>query len=237
MRYRHRIHHRGSVSRKACAASPRPGRCRGYRGYARRCAPFARFRCPTRTRHACSTLCAPATPSAHRIGRVGTKRTGHFARPGRAVLPFASRRRHERDVDRGVQAAAAVWARPLRQPARAGFIRLRSDPGGGAAGYSRMGSDPGPACSRLLGLRALRKRARAVHPRQQSCECIAQRSPTALSERWIAAKITATWGCSSAGRASRSQCEGREFDPPQLHQHPPKGRSCRVFCFSQAALR
>ncbi len=28
------------------------------------------------------------------------------------------------------------------------------------------------------------------------------------------------WGCSSAGRASRSQCEGREFDPPQLHQHP-----------------
>src|ERR1700712_3250579 len=25
------------------------------------------------------------------------------------------------------------------------------------------------------------------------------------------------WGGSSAGRASRSQCEGREFDPPLLH--------------------
>jgi alkylation response protein AidB-like acyl-CoA dehydrogenase len=28
------------------------------------------------------------------------------------------------------------------------------------------------------------------------------------------------WGGSSAGRASRSQCEGREFDPPPLHQNP-----------------
>ena len=27
------------------------------------------------------------------------------------------------------------------------------------------------------------------------------------------------WGRSSAGRASRSQCEGREFDPPRLHQN------------------
>src|SRR5690242_9128115 len=27
-------------------------------------------------------------------------------------------------------------------------------------------------------------------------------------------------GGSSAGRASRSQCEGREFDPPPLHQIP-----------------
>src|SRR6195952_5857974 len=27
----------------------------------------------------------------------------------------------------------------------------------------------------------------------------------------------ARWGGSSAGRASRSQCEGREFDPPLLH--------------------
>jgi hypothetical protein len=28
------------------------------------------------------------------------------------------------------------------------------------------------------------------------------------------------WGRSSAGRASRSQCEGREFDPPRLHHYP-----------------
>src|SRR5882762_3353110 len=29
------------------------------------------------------------------------------------------------------------------------------------------------------------------------------------------------WGGSSAGRASRSQCEGRGFDPLPLHQFPP----------------
>ena len=37
------------------------------------------------------------------------------------------------------------------------------------------------------------------------------------------------WGRSSAGRASRSQCEGQEFDPPRLHQvftyeNRPSGR-------------
>lgn len=26
------------------------------------------------------------------------------------------------------------------------------------------------------------------------------------------------WGCSSAGRALRSQCRGQGFDPPHLHQ-------------------
>ena len=31
-------------------------------------------------------------------------------------------------------------------------------------------------------------------------------------------QTTQMWGRSSAGRASRSQCEGREFDPPRLHQ-------------------
>ena len=39
------------------------------------------------------------------------------------------------------------------------------------------------------------------------------------------AKIHGSRGRSSAGRASRSQCEGREFDPPRLHQHqvPERG--------------
>ena len=32
------------------------------------------------------------------------------------------------------------------------------------------------------------------------------------------AMMLGAWGGSSAGRASRSQCEGREFDPPPLHQ-------------------
>ena len=38
--------------------------------------------------------------------------------------------------------------------------------------------------------------------------------PTAVSVEIIFKK----WGCSSVGRASRSQCEGQEFDPPQLHK-------------------
>ena len=35
---------------------------------------------------------------------------------------------------------------------------------------------------------------------------------------------TRSWGRSSAGRARRSQCRGREFDPPRLHHPIPKGR-------------
>src|SRR4029079_3356086 len=35
------------------------------------------------------------------------------------------------------------------------------------------------------------------------------------------------WGGSSAGRASRSQCEGREFDPPPLH-HPTSPARARA---------
>ena len=39
------------------------------------------------------------------------------------------------------------------------------------------------------------------------------------------------WGRSSAGRAPRSQCGGREFDPPRLHQIPCNPlRNQRVFC-------
>ena len=42
------------------------------------------------------------------------------------------------------------------------------------------------------------------------------------------------WGGSSAGRASRSQCEGREFDPPPLHQLFTKTLSRKAFFFSAA---
>ena len=44
------------------------------------------------------------------------------------------------------------------------------------------------------------------------------------------------WGGSSAGRASRSQCEGREFDPPpptNLHQNP-RSVSHAGFCLAIA---
>ena len=36
------------------------------------------------------------------------------------------------------------------------------------------------------------------------------------------------WGRSSDGRASRSQCEGQEFDPPRLHQFSQKLTSLQV---------
>ncbi len=38
-----------------------------------------------------------------------------------------------------------------------------------------------------------------------------------------------TWGGSSAGRASRSQCEGREFDPPPLHHYSKNQQFSIVF--------
>ena len=44
-----------------------------------------------------------------------------------------------------------------------------------------------------------------------------------------AAKLVKSWGCSSAGRAPRSQRGGQRFDPAQLHQFPPKFISLRSF--------
>lgn len=44
------------------------------------------------------------------------------------------------------------------------------------------------------------------------------------------------WGGSSAGRALRSQCRGREFDPPPLHQFTDilKSHGNMAFCVSIA---
>src|SRR5579862_2231537 len=64
------------------------------------------------------------------------------------------------------------------------------------------------------------------------------------SGRWPGRNVTDVsynrfpWGRSSAGRASRSQCEGREFDPPRLH-HEIEGRQCAsalLFRFSRLHL-
>src|SRR3569623_1875163 len=46
---------------------------------------------------------------------------------------------------------------------------------------------------------------------------------------------SSAWGGSSAGRASRSQCEGREFDPPPLH-HDPKFHQASV-CLTYGKVR
>ena len=47
-----------------------------------------------------------------------------------------------------------------------------------------------------------------------------------------------SWGRSSAGRASRSQCEGRGFDPLRLHQVPRQGlATSRPFVLSDPRAR
>src|ERR1700712_1779263 len=44
------------------------------------------------------------------------------------------------------------------------------------------------------------------------------------SRKKNSAIVEGCWGRSSAGRASRSQCEGQEFDPPRLH-HPDHSKT------------
>src|SRR5204863_225900 len=147
--------------------------------------------------------------SSHRTDGSEAYRAVRVAR--RAVIPFRSGGGHERDVDRRAEGAVAIRARPLREPARARFVRLRSNSGRGAPRYARMGRDPGPTHSRRLGLIC---KLVTMPLRVGFLIC------AALRKKGIAAKIIVAWGCSSAGRASRSQCEGREFDPPQLHHRP-----------------
>ena len=43
-------------------------------------------------------------------------------------------------------------------------------------------------------------------------------------------------GGSSAGRASRSQCEGREFDPPPLHQYTKVNSSLLAFFLARSRV-
>src|SRR5690606_17958740 len=60
------------------------------------------------------------------------------------------------------------------------------------------------------------------HPEKPVLQCAPFRAP-----------CPGTWGGSSAGRASRSQCEGREFDPPPLHQILEGLASAGPFCFRE----
>src|SRR5258706_10708166 len=51
------------------------------------------------------------------------------------------------------------------------------------------------------------------------------------------AKITfISWGRSSAGRAPRSQCGGREFDPPRLHHQFKAAGALAAFSFAEARM-
>jgi hypothetical protein len=43
-------------------------------------------------------------------------------------------------------------------------------------------------------------------------------------------ELSARWGGSSAGRASHSQCEGREFDPPPLNRFKKRTKQEGNFC-------
>ena len=54
--------------------------------------------------------------------------------------------------------------------------------------------------------------------RQDGCETNLPPLSCAAPFRQTSGRGSSKWGGSSAGRASRSQCEGREFDPPPLHQ-------------------
>lgn len=49
--------------------------------------------------------------------------------------------------------------------------------------------------------------------------CRPTNSVEAESNYIIKRTFTFIWGCSSVGRASVLQTEGREFDSPQLHQY------------------
>lgn len=52
-------------------------------------------------------------------------------------------------------------------------------------------------------------------------------------QRTFASLTKTPWGGSSAGRALRSQCRGREFDPPPLHHiRSPSGKARRASPFS-----
>ena len=59
-----------------------------------------------------------------------------------------------------------------------------------------------------------------------------------FSESPPADKIRESWGCSSAGRAPRSQRGGQRFDPAQLHHDSPRiSRSSRLVSQNQKHCR
>src|ERR1700741_1819443 len=52
----------------------------------------------------------------------------------------------------------------------------------------------------------------------------------------LAGKLDKSWGCSSAGRAPRSQRGGQRFDPAQLHQSLHLAAQVVVFDLSSLIL-
>ena len=142
------------------------------------------------------------------------------------------RRRHEREI-RLVQRppVAAVHEHQHRRAGRGAGEDVQRLVGAGAVGQSQPGTGAALACQ-----------ARRVGPALQMLQGIGHTRPVVvlgvepggIVTEWHAfLHIGAigpcytcglTWGRSSAGRASRSQCEGQEFDPPRLHQNNVPGR-------------
>src|SRR6476661_830425 len=60
--------------------------------------------------------------------------------------------------------------------------------------------------------------------------------PSRFTPQGSAAIISPLWGRSSAGRAPRSQCGGRGFDPLRLHQMPDADASPSALLFQITGL-
>ena len=99
---------------------------------------------------------------------------------------------------------------PVPQPLSA-FLRLAGQqlPQDAAIGLSRI--PEGPFRAELVAVGSLEFLQPLRRPSAQI------RFPRLGTAAWSHYGLRMSWGRSSAGRARRSQCRGREFDPPRLH--------------------
>src|SRR5690242_16082180 len=92
------------------------------------------------------------------------------------------------------------------------WLEIRSIIAGGRGGWARLGAN-----SRGAGPCAVP--GRGSTGAEEGFRRAPRGTPARLDLPHLGARIARlAWGGSSAGRASRSQCEGRGFDPLPLHQ-------------------
>ena len=136
----------------------------------------------------------------------------------RGVVQVAASRIPNRVYEPTPRAPASVRGRPAPCPPRDRTPASR-------------GFHDHPATRSLPAARARRaptgRRGRRTPGRPTAIARHAQGQPATAGRRRderpeMSVIVMGCWGCSSAGRASRSQCEGQEFDPPHLHQQTPK---------------